>query len=209
MGFGEAPAAILTAKMVSRRRFVQPGNLVGYVGIFPVEASSGIDREGQPRAPKRLVMSPRGNDLVRRYLYMAALSAIQHNPAVRPLYQRLRAKHPDKPGLALGHAMRKLLHLALAVWQTGKPFDPSHYDWDKPAHRQPQADLPAPKAAETHPEHTRESAQAAGHKNPVTTPVRSVVTPACATLSVTEPAPGRKDPLAPALTPSPTQARSP
>ncbi len=196
IGFGEVTAAILTAKMVSPSRFVEPGKLVGYFGIFPVEASSGIDREGQPRAPKRLVMSPRGNDLVRRYLYMAALSAIQHNPAVRPLYQRLRAKHPDKPGLALGHAMRKLLHLALAVWQTGKPFDPSHYDWDKPAHRQPKADLPAAKAPETHPEHTQESAQAAGHKNPVTTPVRSVVTAACATLSVTEAAPGGKDSVA-------------
>jgi hypothetical protein len=30
--------------------------------------------------------------------------------------------------------MRKLLHLAFAVWQTGKPFDPEHYPWDRPAH---------------------------------------------------------------------------
>ena len=184
IGFGEVTAAILTAKMISHDRFAEPGKLVGHFGIFPVEASSGIDRDGQSRAPKRMVMSPRGNDLVRRYLYMAALSAVQHNPAVRPLYQRVRAKHPDKPGLALGHAMRKLLHLALAVWQTGKPFDPQHYHWDKPAHLQPKADLPA--AAETHVGHTRESAQAAGHKNPVTTPVRSVVTAACDTLSVTQ-----------------------
>jgi transposase len=186
IGFGEVTAAILTAKMINHGRFVEPGKLVGYFGIYPVEASSGIDRDGQARAPHRMVMSRRGNDLVRRYLYMAALSAVQHNPAVRPLFQRVRAKHPDKPGLALGHAMRKLLHLALAVWQTGKPFDPQHYDWGKPAHLQPQADLPAAKAAATHVDHTQQNAQAAGHKNPVTTPARSVVTAACATLSVTQ-----------------------
>jgi transposase len=201
IGIGEVTAAILTAKMVTTARFVEPGKLVGYFGIYPVEASSGIDRDGQPRAPKRMVMSQRGNDLVRRYLYMAALSAVQHNPAVRPLYQRVRAKHPDKPGLAVGHAMRKLLHLALAVWQTGKPFDPKHYDWDRPAHLQHKADLPSENATQTHAEPTKEkptkeSAQAAGHKNPVTTPVRSVVTAACDTLSVTEAAAPGNHPLA-------------
>jgi hypothetical protein len=28
--------------------------------------------------------------------------------------------------------MRKLLHLAYAVWKTGKPFDPKHYPWEGP-----------------------------------------------------------------------------
>jgi hypothetical protein len=31
-----------------------------------MEASSGVDRDGKPRAVKRYVMSRRGNDLVRR-----------------------------------------------------------------------------------------------------------------------------------------------
>jgi len=198
IGFGEVTAAILTAKMVTTGRFVEPAKLTGYFGIYPVEAASGIDRDGQSRAPKRMVMSRRGNDLVRRYLYMAALSAAQHNPAVRPLYQRVRAKHPDKAGIAIGHAMRKLLHLALAVWRTGKPFDPTHYHWDKPAHLQPKADLPAEKgtAAPTPAAHTQENAQAAGHKNPVTTPVRSVVTAACDAVSVTEAAAPGNHPVA-------------
>ena len=26
--------------------------------------------------------------------------------------------------------MRKLLHLAFAVWKSGKPFDPQHYPWE-------------------------------------------------------------------------------
>jgi hypothetical protein len=99
---------------------------------MPVEASSGVDRDGTPRGPKRYRMSPRGNDLVRRYLWMAALSAARHNPACRPLYARVRARHPDRPSIAIGHVMRKLLHLAYAVWQTGKPFDPNHYPWAGP-----------------------------------------------------------------------------
>jgi hypothetical protein len=96
--------------------------------------SSGVDRDGKPRGPKRHVMSPRGNDLVRRYLWMAALSAVSGNPAARPLYLRLIAKHPRERAIAIGHVMRKLLRLVFAIWKSGKPFDPTHYCWDTPAH---------------------------------------------------------------------------
>jgi transposase len=128
-GFGEVTAAILTAFVLDIDRFDTPGKLVNYFGVLPVEASSGVDRDGTPRGPKRYKMSPRGNDLVRRYLWMAALSAAKHNPACRALYARVRAKHPDKPSIAIGHVMRKLLHLSFAVWKTGQPFDPKYYPW--------------------------------------------------------------------------------
>jgi hypothetical protein len=111
-----------------------PGQLVNYFGVLPMQVSSGIDRDGNPRGPKRYVMSRRGNDLVRRYLWMAALSASRFNPACRALYARVRAKHPDKPAIAIGHVMRKLLHLAFAIWKSGKPFDPNHYPWHAPTH---------------------------------------------------------------------------
>jgi hypothetical protein len=79
-------------------------------------------------------MSRRGNDLVRRYLWMAALGAVRYNPAVRALYARVVAKHPEQKAIAIGHAMRKLLHLTFAIWKTKKPFDRSFYPWDAPAH---------------------------------------------------------------------------
>jgi transposase len=126
-GIGEVTAAVLTAFILDIDRFATAGQLVNYFGVLPVEASSGVDRDGTPRGPKRYRMSPRGNDLVRRYLWMAALSAARHNPACRALYARVRAKHPDKPSIAIGHVMRKLLHLAFAVWKTDRPFDPKHY----------------------------------------------------------------------------------
>ena len=54
--------------------------------------------------------------------------------------------------------MRKLLHLAFAVWKTGKPFDPQHYRWD-----QSPGDL------------TAEKNEAAGHKQEPS-PAQQVVT---------------------------------
>jgi hypothetical protein len=133
-GIGAVTAAVLTAFIVDIDRFDTPSKLVAYFGTLPIEVASGVDRDGNPRGPKRYVMSRRGNDLVRRYLWMAALSAVRCNPAVRPLYARVVAKHPDQKAIAIGHAMRKLLHLVFAVWKTGKPFDPERYPWATPAH---------------------------------------------------------------------------
>jgi transposase len=131
-GIGAITAAILTAFILDIDRFKAPGQLVAYFGVMPVEVASGVDREGRPRSPRRYVMSRRGNDLVRRYLWMAALSAIRCNPPVRALYARVVAKHPQHKAVAVGHAMRKLLHLVFAICKTGRPFDPAHSTQDEP-----------------------------------------------------------------------------
>ena len=86
-GVGDVTAAVLTAFILDIDRFETVNKLVAYFGVLPFEVSSGVDRDGQPRGPRRYVMSNRGNDLVRRYLWMAALSAIRFNPAVRALYR--------------------------------------------------------------------------------------------------------------------------
>lgn len=127
-GIGRVTAAVLTAKMIDVARFETPEHLVGYFGVFPEEYSSGVDSAGQPRI-RRQHMSRKGNDLVRRYLFCAAKSAIVHNPAARALYKRLRSKG-TRGDVALGHVMRKLLHLAFAVWATDKPFDKNHFPWE-------------------------------------------------------------------------------
>src|SRR5262249_36839701 len=121
-GSGAVPAAVLTAFILDIERFASPAKLVAYFGALPIEVASGVDRDGKARGPRRFVMSRRGNDLVRRYLWMAALSAIRCNPAVRALYARVVASHPQQKAIAIGHAMRKLLHLAFAIWKSGRPF---------------------------------------------------------------------------------------
>ena len=128
-GIGKRTAAILAAKIVSIDRFSSPDKLVGYFGIFPEESSSGVDKLGRPLAPGSSRMSAKGNDLARGHLWMATKSAIVHNPAVRPLYRRLRAKG-KRGDVSLGHCARKLLHLVFAIWKSNRPFDPNHYPWD-------------------------------------------------------------------------------
>ena len=176
-GIGDVTAAVLTAVILDIDRFETPNKLVAYFGALPIEISSGVDRDGQSRGPRRYIMSQRGNDLVRRYLWMAGLSAIRFNPAVRALYQRVVAKHPDEKAIAVGHAMRKLLHLVFAIWKSGQAFDPQHYQWEKPSH------VPAPDHGMSRQQETLSDMamslnnQAAGHK-PETTPAMPVVTAA-------------------------------
>lgn len=134
IGIGEVTAAVLVAKIVSIDRFETKGKLVSYFGTFPEENQSGKDKYGNPVSPGTMQMSRQGNDLVRRYLWMAAMTAVRLNPAVKALYARLMARG-KRGDVALGHCMRKLLHLVFAVWKTNRPFDPNHYPWDKAAPR--------------------------------------------------------------------------
>jgi transposase len=157
-GVGTATAAVLTAKIVAIDRFAGPDQLVSYFGVFPQEDRSGLDRGGAPKPGRQTCMSRKGNDLVRKYLWNAARAGIAHNPALRALYRRLRGRGV-RGDVALGHCMRKLLHLVFAVWKTGRPFDPHHYPWEQPS--------PAP---------TGETQQKTAGHNPDPGPERSVVT---------------------------------
>jgi transposase len=176
-GIGDVTAAVLTAFILDIERFATPGKLVAYFGVLPIEMSSGIDRDGQPRGSRRYVMSKRGNDLVRRYLWMAALSALRCNPAVRALYRRLVAKHPQRKAIAIGHAMRKLLHLAFAVWKTGRPFNPQHFAWEKPEEETDTQRAASAAGAAEKDEDRPAQEQAAGHK-PTIASAQEVVTAA-------------------------------
>jgi transposase len=128
-GIGVATAAVLTAKIVAIERFASDAHLVSYFGIFPEEDQSGLNRDGTAKPGRRRRMSRKGYDLARKYLWNAAKAAIRHNPAVRPLYARLRSRG-TRGDVALGHAMAKLVRLAFAIWKTGQPFDPAHYPWE-------------------------------------------------------------------------------
>ena len=115
-------AAVLAAKIISLDRFATAENLVGYFGVFPEENTSGVDRQGNPVPPGTMRMSAKGADLVRRYLWNAAKSAIQCNAAVRDLYARLRARG-TRGDVAMGHCMRKLLHQVFGVWASDQPYN--------------------------------------------------------------------------------------
>lgn len=166
-GIGKTTAAVLVAKIVSIERFETPGRLVGYFGIFPEENTSGVNWNGKPHPSRTKSMSKKGNDLVRSYLWNASKSALQHNPAVRALYRRLRARG-TRGDVAIGHCMQKMLHLVFAIWKSGKPFDKEHYQWEA------LEDAPLPEASSS-PNDADENA--AGHKREVV-PDQKVVTAA-------------------------------
>jgi transposase len=164
LGIGPGTTAAIVAKVVSIDRFATPGQLVSYFGTFPEENTSGYDRRGRPLPPGTMHMSRQGNDLVRRYLWMGARAAILHNPAIRALYARQKARG-KRGDVALGHCMRKLLHLVFAVWKTGRPFDPQHYPWEGAGrHQAATAATPA------------EKQEAVGHKEDLPPEIKVVTT---------------------------------
>ena len=49
LGIGAVTAAVLTAFIGDIGRFENPGKLVTYFGVLPIEMSSGVDRDGTGR----------------------------------------------------------------------------------------------------------------------------------------------------------------
>jgi transposase len=136
-GIGISTAAALTAKIVSIDRFTTAEQLVSYFGVFPEENTSGVDKRGKPIPPGTMCMSKKGNDLVRRCLYMAAMTAMRDNAAAHAVYAR-QAARGKRGDVALGHCMRKLLQQVFAVWTTNRPYDAEAYPHRK-AEEQAQA----------------------------------------------------------------------
>ena len=92
--------------------------LAAYAGLTPRERTSGTSVRRQARLAKT------GNSRLRRALYLPAIVAMRHNPAIRALAERLRARG-KRPMVIVGAAMRKLVHLLYGVLKSGKPFDPT------------------------------------------------------------------------------------
>jgi transposase len=205
-GIGKVTAAAIVATAVSIDRFQTPEKFVGFYGVFPQAASSGVDKFGCPNPPGKKSMSARGNDLVRGLLWNCAKSAALYNPAVRTLYQRLTShsrpdgKLPLRGDVAFGYCMTKLLRLAFAVWKTDRDFNPQHFPWEPSANvcHEPATSETAT-ADPTSPEETttlgqtkagdegespaQEIAKAAGHNEPQSSR-DNVVTAATGSLSV-------------------------
>ena len=83
------------------------------VGLAPFNVDSG------KRSGERHIWG--GRAAVRAALYMAACSAVRHNPVIRALYQRLVAAGKRKK-VALVACMRKLLIICNAIIRSGTPW---------------------------------------------------------------------------------------
>jgi transposase len=118
-GVGEVLAGLVLSELPGTDVLRSSAQVVAYVGLNPRSHRSGssIDR------PTRI--SKIGNATLRSALYMPALSAMQHNPVVAALAERLKAQGRLKGKQIAVAAMRKLLVLCFGVLKSGKPFDPA------------------------------------------------------------------------------------
>lgn len=114
-GVGPQASALLTG-LLSRIAFANVNALIAYTGLDPRPNDSG-SKVGRRRLTKR------GHPELRRQLYLCAFAAA-HSKALGPLYRSIKAKG-FKPTEALVILGRKILRIIWAVWNSGKPFEPS------------------------------------------------------------------------------------
>jgi transposase len=119
-GIGLITAAWLVVSTLNFTICETVEQLTAYAGLAPMLRQSGTSLH------KRPCIGHAGHRRLRSALYMASLSAAQHNPSIRPFHERLRAK--GKPAKVVRCASaRKLLHLAWAIGRSGTVFDPSYH----------------------------------------------------------------------------------
>ncbi|MBM3395701.1 MAG: transposase [Betaproteobacteria bacterium] len=92
--------------------------IVRMVGVAPMNDDSG------PRKGKRRISGGRAE--ARNVLYMATMSAIQHNPVIRQFHERLISKG-KLPKVAIVACMRKLLVILNAMCRDNTPWNPEKH----------------------------------------------------------------------------------
>ena len=116
-GIGETTAHLLLAELPDVAEFEDAATVAAYAGLAPCERSSGSSVKGKTH------LSKRGKSQIRHALYLPAMSAVQCNPFVKALYERLLESGHARMS-ALGAGMRKLIMLAYGVLKSRENFDP-------------------------------------------------------------------------------------
>jgi transposase len=91
--------------------------LASLIGLAPFD-----DDSGRRRGTRRV---QGGRAEVRRVVYMAAMSAANHNPVLKAFRQRLIA-NGKSPKVALIAVARRMLGIIVALLRTGQTWQPNH-----------------------------------------------------------------------------------
>jgi transposase len=118
-GVGAVSVATVLGEAGDISRFDGVKQFTSFVGIAPVEYTSGSSIN------KRSRISKRGNARIRHCLYMATMIAVRVNPVLREFYKRLLERGKGKK-VALIASMRKLLHLIWGVLKNQRMFEPQY-----------------------------------------------------------------------------------
>lgn len=118
-GVGDVTIEAILSEINAFEGFETVEKVVAYMGLSPKEKTSGTSVKGKSSLCKI------GSARLRKILYMPALTAIQYNPLIRALYNRLKAK--SKNGMIIACAcMKKLVHIIYGVIKNGEPFNPAY-----------------------------------------------------------------------------------
>jgi transposase len=116
-GIGWLTAVLLVGTMAGGNRFKSAKEAASYLGLSVRECKSGKSIRGKSR------LSKEGPAEVRKALYWPAVTACRYNPDVEALYTRLLERGKAKM-LAIGAAMRKLVHITFGVLKHKKEYEP-------------------------------------------------------------------------------------
>lgn len=115
-GVADTTAAAILAELLDVSQFAGARQVAAFAGLVPRLHQSGASVRG------RACLSKVGSWRLRKALFYPAMVALRFNPVLVALHRRLTAAGKAKK-LIVGAAMRKLLHLAVGVLRSGKPFD--------------------------------------------------------------------------------------
>ena len=115
-GMGENSSLAVLGELAVLPETLDERQWVAHSGLDPKHHRSGSSIEEKARISKA------GNRYLRATLYMPALVAVQHDPALTAFYQRLVSRGKSKLQ-ALVAVMRKLLHAAWGMFHHDQPYD--------------------------------------------------------------------------------------
>jgi len=118
-GIGKKTAMLMMVTTNNFRDFDNAKQVTSYVGLAPVERSSGSSIRG------RSYISKKGDPMLRHHLFMCSFTACQNNPQCRALYERIVAKGKSKK-LALIAVCNKLIKQAYGVCNNDLVYDENY-----------------------------------------------------------------------------------
>ncbi len=113
-GIGPLTAITLLTEIMDINRFNSFRHLNSFVGLYPMEFSSG---ENEHKGS----ITIRHNKPLRRLLIEAAWTAVRHDPALTQIFQQWKVRMTAKR--AVVKIARKLLSRVRYVWTTGTPYE--------------------------------------------------------------------------------------
>lgn len=117
IGIGDLSSVGLYLEIQNIARFKSPKKLASFWGLHPVYKISG-DGSGA------IKMSKKGRKNPRKILYTVALSAIEHNPLIKSVYQYHLQQGKHKMA-AIGVCMHKIVRIIYGMLKNNTAFDPA------------------------------------------------------------------------------------